>query len=254
MKVLKGISLFFIYPAIMLGIGFLGGVTFMNHFYPGQNISGPEASQNQIQLDQDWEKAALDNVKSSQGAEEAAEQGAGTVTDLAQHAASQAEDKPSLEAEAMEAAALSERLNADTVYVLEETDVRNQSVVETTWKVPAKYIGMNREQFLQAMSDYELSPPLAELERGFVSLEVLSFSREKVVVQMNYEYTLPSSSFYLMVENNYVVVYLDDRQTVYMDTDILLTDLPSDVQQDIINVMFIPNEESLYNFLETYSS
>ena len=71
---------------------------------------------------------------------------------------------------------------------------------------------------------------------------------------MNYEYTLPSSSFYLMVENNYVVVYLDDRQTVYMDTDILLTDLPSDVQQDIINVMFIPNEESLYNFLETYSS
>lgn len=245
MKVLKGISLFFIYPAIMLGIGFLGGITFMNHFYPGKNVSVPEAMQNQQDLNLDWEQAALENVKASQESQTAAGETASEEKPA---------EKPSLEAEAMEAAALSERLNADTVYVLEETDVRNQTVVETTWKVPDKYIGMNREQFIQAMDDYELSPPLAELERGFVSLEVLSFSREKVVVQMNYEYTLPSSSFYLKVENNYVVVYLDDQQTVYMFTDLLLTDLPDDVQQDIINVLFIPNEESLYDFLEAYSS
>lgn len=240
MKVLKSIGLFFIYPAIMLGIGFLGGITFMTHFYPGQSISGPQSLQNQEEGNRDWEKAALDNIRTTQEAAQSSVQGQ--------------EDKPSLEAEAMAAAALSERLNADTVYVLEETDVRSQSVVETTWKIPAKYIGMNRDQFLRAMDEYELSPPLTELERGFVSLEVMSFSTEKVVVQMNYEYTLPTSSFYVKVENNYVVVYLDDQKTVYMYTDILLTDLPDDVQQDIINVMFVPNEESLYDFLEAYSS
>ena len=57
-----------------------------------------------------------------------------------------------------------------------------------------------------------------------------------------------------MVMNNYVVVYLEDMKTVYMDTDILLKDLPDDIQQDIIHVMYIPDEESLYDFLENYSS
>ena len=57
-----------------------------------------------------------------------------------------------------------------------------------------------------------------------------------------------------MVVDNYVVVYLEDRETVYMDTDILLTELPEELQQEIIQVMFIPDEESLYNFLENYSS
>ena len=149
---------------------------------------------------------------------------------------------------------MGERLDADTAYVLEETDLRNQSVVETTWRLPEKYIGMNREEFLTAMDTYELAPPLSELERGFVSLEVLSFSREKVVVQMNYDYVQPGSDFFLAVEDNYVVVYLEDKTTVYMNTDILLTELPDEVQQDVINWMYIPDEKSLYNFLESYSS
>ena len=63
-----------------------------------------------------------------------------------------------------------------------------KSVISTgllPWKLPDKYVGMNREQFLEAMELYEAFPPLSEMERGFVSLEVLSFSRKRVVVQMN---------------------------------------------------------------------
>ena len=67
------------------------------------------------------------------------------------------------------------------------------------------------------MEDYEAFPPLAEMQRGFVGLEVLSFSREKVVVQMNYRVVLPTDSFYLAVSDNRVVVLLDDRETVYIE-------------------------------------
>ena len=69
--------------------------------------------------------------------------------------------------------------------MLEETDILHHTVVETTQRLPDKYVGMNREEFLQAMDLYEAFPPLSEMERGFVNLEVLSFSRERVVVQMN---------------------------------------------------------------------
>ena len=145
--------------------------------------------------------------------------------------------------QAQEVMVSAETLCVDTKYVLEETDILYHTVVETTWRLPAKYVGMNREQFLQAMEVYEAFPPLSELERGFVGLEVLSFSRERVVVRMDYKFV-----------HNKVVVYLEDMQTVYIETDIRLDSLPATLQQNIIDMMWIRDEEELYSFLENYSS
>jgi hypothetical protein len=233
MKILKGISLFVIYPGVMLCLGFLGGVLFIDTFYPNKDrISG----------DFDHGSALVKDVTELQGGTSNAQTGQSLIAE----ANGAADSAPVLADE--------ERLNADTAYVLEERDVNNQSTVETVWSIPAKYIGMNRVQFLDAMEDYENAPPLSELERGFVGLEVQSFSEERVVIQMNYEYVQPTKSFYLKVEDNYVVVYLDDLETVYMNTNILLTDLPDEAQQEIIHVKYVADEESLYDFLETYSS
>ncbi len=252
MKVWKSFSMMFLYPVMLLGSGFLMGAWFVDYYYPGmtsgyenallQERDGSdgagalqEAGDNKVQQGTDKDSAA--SVEASQAAKN-----------------SGAEDMTGAQGDSAQTSVIRDRLNADTAYVLEETDLRSDSVVETTWKLPAKYIGMNRAQFLEAMMSYEASPPLEELQRGFVSLEVLSFSPQKVVVQMNYDYPEPLGSFYLTVENNYVVVYQEDRSTVYMDTDILLKELPEDVQQEIIQVMYVPDEESLYNFLENYSS
>ena len=141
----------------------------------------------------------------------------------------------------MEAAASGETLCADTEYVLEEADIVRGTTVETSWKIPHKYIGMNRENFLETMELYAAHPPLSEIERGFVGLEVLSFSREKVMVRM-------------AVSDNEVVVYLEDRSTVYINTGISLEELPEQIQLQIMDMLFVPDEETLYDFLETYSS
>ena len=37
-------------------------------------------------------------------------------------------------------------------------------------------------------------------------------------------------------------------------TEILLEQLPEELQQEIIDMMWMPDEEALYDFLETYSS
>ena len=113
---------------------------------------------------------------------------------------------------------------------------------------------MTREMFLETMNLYAEHPPLSELERGFVGLEVLSFSREKVVVRMDYRYLQPSDGFYLAVRDNEVVVYLEDRSTIYINTGIALDSLPEKIQMKIMDMLSIPDEETLYDFLETYSS
>ncbi len=248
MKGLKNFTIFFMYPVTLIVIGFVGGMTCIKFFYPGTFPVAEEKSDGQdfaeveeqgSDLYTDWQviTGTPDNAEDVYYVEDQV---------LGQASAE--------EAELQEVSMLSQKLNAGTSYVLEETDLRNDTVVETTWKLPAKYIGMNKEQFVEAMELYEASPPLEELEKGFVSLEVLAFSPQKVVVQMNYDYVQPGSSFYLMVQDNYVVVYLEDRMTIYMDTDISLKDLPEELQQEIIQVMYIPDEESLYDFLENYSS
>ncbi len=238
MKYVKSISLFVLYPLLMLGIGFYAGVETSHFFYPGRQeekgLTEGGSAETQDPGNQMGEPVPVQDDHLDYGV------------------ASEENDMD--EKEADEVLSAPETLCVDTEYVLEETDVLHHTVVETTWQLPQKYVGMNREQFLQAMEVYEAFPPLSELERGFVSLEVLSFSRERVVIQMNYKFVQPSSSFYLAVYDNKVVVYLEDMETIYIETDINLESLPSQLQQSIIEMMWIKDEEALYDFLENYSS
>lgn len=218
MKFVKRISYFFVVPVFFLGLGIYLGVWGIHFFYPGL-----------------WYNMN-DTAKPPYTSEE-------TTTDE--------EDASHL---SVAVASSGETLCADTEYVLEETDILRGTSVETSWKIPHKYIGMDRENFLESMDLYAEHPPLSEIERGFVGLEVLSFSRERVVVRMDYRYVQPSESFYLAVTDHEVVVYLEDRTTVYINTGIALEDLPETLQLQIMDMLFVPDEETLYDFLETYSS
>lgn len=60
--------------------------------------------------------------------------------------------------------------------------------------------------------------------------------------------------YYLKDLNGYVVVYMNDRPTVYEYTNILISDLPDTYQNEIKNGMIIEGTEKLYGFLENYSS
>lgn len=242
MKFVKGISLYFIYPVLMLGIGFYAGVQSAHFFYPGEQTQ---------RLYYEPEHTDIPSSEASEEQEPLLEQAPAEGDDCMDYETAYGTESHEL---IREAASASETLSVETEYVLEERDIDGDSTVETTWKLPDKYVGMNREQFLEAMELYEAFPPLSEMERGFVSLEVLSFSRERVVVQMNYRYVKPSTSFYLAVYDNEVLVYLEDKETVYIETDIMLDALPEELQQDIIDMLWIENEEELYDFLEAYSS
>ncbi len=120
--------------------------------------------------------------------------------------------------------------------------------------MPDKYIGMNRQQFVKEMELYQQSPSLTDQELGFVSVEVAAFSKERVVVRKSYIFKEVSTSFYLVNEKNFVVVYCDDLKTVYMNTNITLDSLPDALKQEIIQNKYVATEEELYNFLESYSS
>ena len=138
--------------------------------------------------------------------------------------------------------------------IVKEYDERNDTEVETIETIPIYFMGLSREELMEAVNNYELSPSFNDLQKGFKSIQLTYFSREKIIVKKNYVKYEKEDVYYLKVEDNKIVVYQSDMETVYMTTEIEMDKLPDDLQQEIINVKCINNLESLYDFLESYSS
>lgn len=92
---------------------------------------------------------------------------------------------------------------------------------------------------------------IALLEEETKQLSEQTQKEQEVTESLNvvapYEYVL-------LEEKGYVAVYHTDRKTLYASTDILLSELPEELQKEIQNGKYIGSEEQLYNFLENYSS
>ena len=144
-------------------------------------------------------------------------------------------------------------VTANTQYILQEYNVHSEQLEETEVSAPDKYIGLDREKLVEEIESYNQNPSLTDLEKGFTYMELISFSGKKIVVRKSYE-PEEDQGFFLLNENHYVVVYNQKLTEVYMDTDILVEDLPQKLQEEIINMKFVEDEGELYNFLESYSS
>ena len=144
-------------------------------------------------------------------------------------------------------------VTADTTYLIEEVDLMSGTVNEKEENVPVKYIGLDRDGLLQELESYDRNPPLTELEQGFETIELTAFSKDRVVICKYYKQE-ENKGYYLMVADHFIVVYQEDKRTLYMNTDILLASLDDGLQAEIMRGKYIETEEELYNFLESYSS
>ncbi len=147
MKFVKCISLFFIYPAAMFGLGFASNMAIQEFFYPGIH-----QEQESTQKDENLQKV-------------------------------QKADEPVLETGYLEEPVIS----ADTNYVVLNYDAVTGETVETEEITPDKYIGLTRQKLEEELKEYGQSPSLTDLEKGFEYIELLSFSPARVVIRKSYE-------------------------------------------------------------------
>ncbi len=147
-----------------------------------------------------------------------------------------------------------EIVTADTKLITIEYDLKTKTQVASESNIPIKYIGLNREEFIEEMEVYEMSPALPDIRKGFHSLSVNSFSRQQIEIQKNYLQNETKMHYYIVSKDNKLVVYYDDLETVYITTEIRTDSLPEKVQLEILQMKYFETEEELYNFLESYSS
>lgn len=65
---------------------------------------------------------------------------------------------------------------------------------------------------------------------------------------------VPMEIYYLRELNGRVMVYREDKNTLFEPTQILLSSLPKELQKEIAEGKYLPSKEALYSFLENYSS
>ena len=56
------------------------------------------------------------------------------------------------------------------------------------------------------------------------------------------------------VYDNRVVVLEENKETIFLETDIETESLPDEVKQLLISTLWVQDEEELYSYLETFSS
>lgn len=181
--------------------------------------------------------------------------------------------------ESTQVSATGENITCDTIYTISEYDLSTGRQEVYQELLPAAIIGMNRQQLVAWLDDYNLSTPLEDLEDGFLSLELLSFSPQEIRVRKRVESIaepLPepvdrpaqmiqgeniqtvsgNEGVYgcILAQEGLLTVYDGMRRHVILYTDISLFDLPENIQQEILEGKDVASEQELYNLLESYSS
>ena len=237
MKFIKRISLFLFTAGVMFGAGSYATLKAEQYFYPNRY----ERKEDEIKYNDDAKKSDEIGVANSNVVGK---------TDNSEELSQVFDTKRVIEA-AMEEIPV---ITADTVYLVGKINLSDGTIDEKEEEVPVKYIGLDRLSLLNELEEYNKNPPLSELRDGFTNIELTAFSRDRVVICKYYQTQPEEEGFYLMVADHFVIVYKEDKQTIYMNTDIMLENLSSDLQEEIIAGKYIENEQELYNFLESYSS
>lgn len=115
-------------------------------------------------------------------------------------------------------------------------------------------IGMTREELSAYLADELENMPLSEYEKGLLSNELITFSKEKVILRKTYDPGRVDFLYYIAVKNGEIIVYHSDQKTVYEYTGISALGLAEEERLALLEGIRVKTAEELFSLLESYSS
>lgn len=140
-------------------------------------------------------------------------------------------------------------------YTVQVYDMATDKTEEEDKNIPNEFIGLTRDQVIARLNSYVENKSLDEYNKGLVSMQLVSFAPDRVVVKKTYNSEGILYKYYLAVQDDNVIVFYSDKKTVYDDeTGIQLEDLSEEDVRDLMYGKWIKDEEELYSVLENYTS
>jgi hypothetical protein len=146
------------------------------------------------------------------------------------------------------------KTTCDTICIYEDIDQFDGTMEVVETKLPAKYIGLKRDEFESMLADDNIIYTLDNKLNGLKSQHLEMFSAEMVKILRIYDTSTELTGFYIMAVNGDINVYKYDKKTIYFKTGLTLDNLPLNVQQEVLDGKFLDSEIQVYHFIESYSS
>ncbi len=145
-------------------------------------------------------------------------------------------------------------LRADTIYQVQNYNVQTDTTTTDYTALPDGLLQADREHADTFCQEYMTQMPVEEFLKGLQSMQVISFSPERLVVRKVYDLSKIKYKYYLIASEGEVVVYYGDMKTIYEKTGIATSTLSKEERKALKNGIEVKNEEELFSILENYSS
>ena len=146
------------------------------------------------------------------------------------------------------------RVNSSMKYVVENYDGTTGVVTKEEGTVAAKIAGKTREELESYITEYNQKLQEAAIPEAPDSVELISFSKDKVVIRENYLGAEEETGFYIKLQDQEVVIFHNDQVTPYEYTGIREEVLPESELEKLREGFFVEDEKELYSVLENLSS
>lgn len=145
------------------------------------------------------------------------------------------------------------RTNTSMKYIVEVYEGVTGVITREESTIPAEIAGKTREELEQYFAAYNEAHERETNKEIPQQKELISFSKDQIVVRENYLVD-EERSFFLKAEEGQVVVYHEDQKTPYEYTGIPVDSLPEEEKKKLEQGFFVKDEEELYSMLENLSS
>lgn len=146
------------------------------------------------------------------------------------------------------------RVSTSMKYVVESYDGTTGVVTSEEQTVPAELAGKTREELEEYISDYNQALQEDKSPEEPDSMELVSFSRDKIVVRETYSGAEEEQGFFLKLQDSEVVIFHNDMVTPYEYTGITEEVVPESEKEKLQEGFFVADEKELYSVLENLSS
>lgn len=141
-----------------------------------------------------------------------------------------------------------------TKYKLITYDAQSNAYKEEVKTVLPAFIGKNREDLINYLSEYMNNLPLEEIKSGLLAYDLQSFSQSEIVLTKTYDAQSMPYEYFIGLSGYEVVVYYCDKKTVFEYTGIDARELSVQDQKTLLDGVYALDKQELYGILENYSS
>lgn len=141
-----------------------------------------------------------------------------------------------------------------TRYILQTYDLVKNDRLEEELRVPSYLVGLSRQEVIDYLESYMDDLPWNEFRDGLTSYELISFSKEEIVIRKTYNSNLVEYLFFIQAIDDKIVVFYSDQKTVYDYTNMSTYRLSEEEKSKLEEGYYIKDLDELYAVLENYTS